>query len=43
MIRPKTLQEGMEIMADFARLYGIRGAADPQVGNNPNGYVYDRK
>ena len=43
MNETKMRQEGMKIVVDFARFYGIRGAADPQVRNDPYGYVYDGK
>ena len=41
MNETKMRQEGTDILVVFARFYGIRGAADPQVGNNPYGYTYD--
>ena len=44
MIYALNKPEGTMIVVDFvARFYGFRGAADPQFGIDPYGYVYDGK
>ena len=43
MIRALIKPEGTMIVVDFARFYRFRGAADPQFGIDPYGYVYDGK
>ena len=43
MNETKMGQEGKNIVVDYARFYGNRGAAHPWVEIDPYGYTYDGK